>query len=173
MAYAWAPLGVIFALEGFEQAAQLAGEARNPKRDAPIAVVGSMLLGAAIYLLLQVCFTGALSPANLAHGWANPFGHAGTFGPYYTLASSIGLGWLGTILIIDAVISPGGTGLVYVSTASRLSSMLRSSIVIVCAPPAPKPDVANNLIRSAPYLWFSRTFLRTASTPSATPSLRS
>ncbi len=118
------PLGVVFALEGFEQAAQLAGEARNPKRDVPIAVVGSMLLGAAIYLLLQVCFTGALNPANIAHGWANPFGHAGTFGPYYTLASSIGLGWLGTVLIIDAIISPAGTGLVYLSATSRLSYSL-------------------------------------------------
>jgi hypothetical protein len=28
------PLGIVFALEGFEQAAQLAGEARKPKRDA-------------------------------------------------------------------------------------------------------------------------------------------
>jgi amino acid transporter len=71
-----------------------------------------------------VCFTGALNPANVAHGWANPFGHAGTFGPYYTLASSIGLGWLGTILIIDAIISPAGTGLVYLSATSRLSYSL-------------------------------------------------
>ncbi len=118
------PLGVIFALEGFEQAAQLAGEARNPKRDVPIAVVGSMLMGAAIYMMLQVTFTGALNPANIAHGWANPFGNAGTFGPYYTLATAAGLGWLGTILVIDAVISPGGTGLVYVSAASRLSYSL-------------------------------------------------
>ena len=118
------PLGVIFALEGFEQAAQLAGEARNPKRDVPIAVVGSMLMGAAIYMMLQVTFTGALNPANIAHGWANPFGNAGTFGPYYTLATAAGLGWLGTVLIIDAVISPAGTGLVYVSAASRLSYSL-------------------------------------------------
>ena len=118
------PLGIVFALEGFEQAAQLAGEARNPKRDVPIAVVGSMLMGAAIYILLQLCFTGALNPANLAHAgaWHNPFGAGNpTFGPYYTLATSVGLGWLGTVLIIDAVISPGGTGLVYVSAASRLS----------------------------------------------------
>jgi len=118
------PLGVIFALEGFEQAAQLAGEARNPKRDIPLAVVGSMLLGAALYMALQVCFIGALNPANVAHGWANPFGNAGTFGPYYTLATSVGLGWLGTILIIDALISPGGTGLVYLATTSRLSYSL-------------------------------------------------
>jgi amino acid transporter len=118
------PLGIVFALEGFEQAAQLAGEARNPKRDVPIAVVGSMLMGAALYILLQLCFTGALNPANIAHGWSNPFGDAGTFGPYYTLATSIGLGWLGTVLIIDAIISPAGTGLVYVSAASRLSYSL-------------------------------------------------
>jgi amino acid transporter len=118
------PLGVVFALEGFEQAAQLAGEARNPKRDIPIAVVGSMLCGAALYMALEVCFIGALSPHNLVHGWANPFGSAGSFGPYYTLATSVGLGWLGTVLIIDALISPGGTGLVYLASTSRLSYSL-------------------------------------------------
>jgi len=119
------PLGIVFALEGFEQAAQLAGEARNPKRDVPLAVVGSMLLGAALYILLQLCFTGALNPATLAaHGWHDPFGTVNKFGPYYTLATSVGLGWLGTILIIDAVVSPAGTGLVYVSAASRLSYSL-------------------------------------------------
>ena len=73
---------------------------------------------------MQICFTGALNPANIAHGWANPFGNAGTFGPYYTLATSVGLGWLGTVLIIDAIVSPAGTGLVYVSAASRLSYSL-------------------------------------------------
>ncbi|MGD0066260.1 MAG: APC family permease [Streptosporangiaceae bacterium] len=119
------PLGIVFALEGFEQAAQLAGEARNPKRDVPLAVVGSMLMGAALYILLQLCFTGALNPANIAHGWSAPFGpNVGSFGPYYQLATSVGLGWLGTILIIDAVVSPAGTGLVYVSAASRLSYSL-------------------------------------------------
>ena len=119
------PLGIVFALEGFEQAAQLAGEARNPRRDVPIAVVGSMLMGAALYILLQLCFTGALNPATLAHsGWKDPFGTVNSFGPYYQLAVSVGLGWLGTILIIDAVVSPAGTGLVYVSAASRLSYSL-------------------------------------------------
>ena len=118
------PLGVIFALEGFEQAAQLAGEARNPKRDIPLAVVGSMLLGAALYLALEVSFIGALNPHNVLHGWTSPFGATGAFGPYYTLATSVGLGWLGTVLIVDALISPGGTGLVYLAATSRLSYSL-------------------------------------------------
>ena len=116
------PLGIVFALEGFEQAAQLAGEARNPRRDVPIAVVGSMLMGAAIYILLQLAFTGALNTASSRLQLGQPVRRQRrTFGPYYTLATSIGLGWLGTILVIDAVISPAGTGLVYVSAASRLS----------------------------------------------------
>jgi amino acid transporter len=143
------PLGVIFALEGFEQAAQLAGEARNPKRDIPLAVVGSMLLGAALYIALQVCFIGALNPANVAHGWANPFGNAGTFGPYYTLATSVGLGWLGTVLVIDALISPGGTGLVYLATTSRLSYSLARTRFL--------PPVFSNIDRRG-VPWFSIVF---------------
>ena len=119
------PLGVIFALEGFEQAAQLAGEARNPRRDVPIAVVGSMLMGAALYMALQVTFIAAVNPANVAHNWLTPFGAGvGSFGPYYTLATAAGLGWLGWLLIIDAIISPGGTGLVYLAATSRLSYSL-------------------------------------------------
>jgi amino acid transporter len=143
------PLGVIFALEGFEQAAQLAGEARNPRRDIPLAVIGSMLLGAALYMALQICFIGAVNPANVAHGWANPFGNAGTFGPYYTLATSVGLGWLGTILIIDALISPGGTGLVYLATTSRLSYSLARTRFL--------PPVFQNIDRRG-VPWFSIIF---------------
>jgi amino acid transporter len=81
-------------------------------------------MGAALYLAPEVCFIGAISPKNVAHNWLNPFGSAGSFGPYYTLATSVGLGWLGTILIIDALISPGGTGLVYLASTSRLSYSL-------------------------------------------------
>jgi amino acid transporter len=143
------PLGVVFALEGFEQAAQLAGEARNPKRDVPLAVVGSMLMGAALYLLLEVTFVGAVSPRNVTHGWAAPFGAVGSFGPYYTLATSVGLGWLGTVLIIDALISPGGTGLVYLASTSRLSYSLAKVRFL-------PPVFASIDRRSVP--WFSIAF---------------
>jgi amino acid transporter len=143
------PLGVIFALEGFEQAAQLAGEARNPKRDVPLAVVGSMLMGAALYIALEVCFIGAVNPANVAHSWASPFGNAGSFGPYYTLATSVGLGWLGVVLIIDALISPGGTGLVYLASTSRLSYSLAKVRFL--------PPVFGNIDRRG-VPWFSIAF---------------
>src|SRR5262249_34100545 len=53
------PLGIVFALEGFEQAIQVGGEAENPQRNIPRAVIGSMLIGTAIYLLLEVAFVGS------------------------------------------------------------------------------------------------------------------
>jgi amino acid transporter len=82
-----------------------------------------MVVGTIVYLLLEVAFIGALDPGNLVHGWANPVGK-GDFGPYATLAVAAGAGWLAVMLYIDAVVSPAGTGLVYVATSSRLSYAL-------------------------------------------------
>jgi amino acid transporter len=45
--------GIIFALLGFEQADQLAGESANPKRGIPRAVIGAIAIGAVIDILLQ------------------------------------------------------------------------------------------------------------------------
>ncbi|UFS57474.1 APC family permease [Subtercola endophyticus] len=122
--FAALPAGVVFALQGFEQASQMAGEAKNPKKDVAKAIILAMAIGALLYLLLEVAFIGSLDPATLIqNGWANPIG-AGDYGPYYTLALAAGAGWLAAILIIDAVISPGGTGLIYVGTTARISYAL-------------------------------------------------
>jgi amino acid transporter len=121
--FAALPLGVVFALQGFEQAVQMGGEAKNPQKDMPRAVIGAVLIGTLIYLALEVAFIGALDPANLVNGWANPIGE-GDFGPYATIATTLGLGWLAVILYIDAFISPAGTGLIYVGTSARLSYAL-------------------------------------------------
>ena len=69
--FAALPLGIVFALEGFEQAIQVGGEAENPQRNIPRAVIISMIIGTLIYLLLEVAFVGALNPADLVHGWAS------------------------------------------------------------------------------------------------------
>ncbi len=60
-------------------------------------------------------------PRRPGHGWADPIQGVGAYGPYATLATSAGLGWLSTLLIIDSVVSPAGTGLIYIGTSSRLS----------------------------------------------------
>ena len=123
--FAALPAGVVFALQGFEQAVQLAGEARDPKRDISRAIITAMAIGATLYALLQVAFIGGLAPADLSNGWSNPLGtDPSNYGAWYTLALAVGAGWLATILIIDAVISPAGTGIVYVGTTARISYAL-------------------------------------------------
>ncbi len=113
--------GVIFAAEGFEQAIQIGGETRNPQRNIPRALLIAMVIGTVFYLLLDFAFVGSLNPANIVHGWAHPLPGVAKLGPYISLTTQAGLGWLATLLVIDAVISPGGTGLVYLGTSSRLS----------------------------------------------------
>jgi amino acid transporter len=112
--------GIIFALLGFEQAIQLAGESRDPKRDLPRATLGSVAIGAVVYVLLQVVFIAALPHSSFAHGWAK-LDYAGISGPWAGLATLVGLGWLSVVLYLDAVISPGGTGLIYTTATARVS----------------------------------------------------
>src|ERR1700752_4670880 len=117
--------GVIFALQGFEQAVQLAGEARNPKRDLSRAILTAMAIGAVLYVLLQIVLIGALKLENISQGWTTPLGtNPSAYGAWYTLALAVGAGWLAQVLIVNAVISPAGTGVVYIATTGRVSYAL-------------------------------------------------
>jgi amino acid transporter len=121
--FAALPAGVVFALQGFEQAIQMAGEAKKPQQDVSRAVITATVIGTIVYILLEIAFIGALDPSHLTHGWSNPIGK-GDFGPYATLATGAGAAWLAWLLYADAVISPAGTGLLYTATSSRLSYAL-------------------------------------------------
>jgi amino acid transporter len=118
--------GVIFAYLGFEQAVQLGGESRNPGRNIPLAIIGGMLFAVGIYIALQVAFIAALDPSRLSDGWgAVSFsGDAELFGPFAGLATATGLGWLAVMLYTAAIVSPGGTGLLYTGASARLSFAL-------------------------------------------------
>ncbi|MFJ9909163.1 APC family permease [Streptomyces sp. NPDC101152] len=118
--FAALPAGVVFAAQGFEQCIQFGGEARNPQKDISRAILIAMAIGAVTYILLEIAFIGSLDPAALAHGWDNPIAK-GSFGPYATLATAAGAGWLAYVLYADAFVSPAGTALVYLGTSSRLT----------------------------------------------------
>ena len=113
--------GIIFAYLGFEQADQLAGEIKNPQKNLPRAIITAILLGTVIYVMLQVVFIGALRPGDLTHGFAGLADNAHLqSGPLAFLAGAVALGWLATLLRVDAVISPSGTGLMYLTSGSRV-----------------------------------------------------
>lgn len=124
-----ATAGIVFSYLGFRQGVELAGETHNPQRNVPIAIIGSVVITAIIYVALQIAFIGALPEGALVNGWANigtsftgGLDHiAATFGPLAALAAVMGLSWLAVLLYIDAVISPADTGLIYTTVTARLS----------------------------------------------------
>lgn len=111
--------GVAFAFTGFQNGLMLAGEVRDPQRNLPIAILGAVLIGFVLYFLLQLSFLVAMPDAYLGHGWHN-LTFPGDGGPLVGLALLVGLGWVATLLMIDAVISPFGTTLVYTAATSRI-----------------------------------------------------
>jgi amino acid transporter len=114
--------GITFSYLGFRQGIELAGESMNPKRNIPIALIGSVAICGILYALLQVAFTLAVPASALSHagGWAGLAFH-NDFGPLAALASIAGLTWLAYVLYFDAIISPTDTGLIYTTIASRVS----------------------------------------------------
>lgn len=111
--------GIAFAFTGFTHGVSLAGEAKHSQWGIPLAVIGSVLCCLALYLALQVAFIGAIWPAALQHGWQN-LTFSGDAGPFVGIAAALGLAFLVKLLYADAVISPLGAGLIYVTSTARI-----------------------------------------------------
>ena len=110
---------VVFSYLGFRESTSLAGEAKNPTKSIPISVVGSVLVCMVVYTIVQTSFIGAVSHDALANGWRNITVINGN-APIATLAMHVGIAWLASLIAIDAIVTPSGTGLVYTATTSRL-----------------------------------------------------
>ncbi len=110
--------GIVFAYLGFQQAVGFSSEAKNPQRTVPVAIILAVLLSAALYILLQVSFVGGVPTSDLSGGWAAvkekyPL-------PFRDVALVLGFGWLAALITFDAIISPNGTGNIYLSATSRV-----------------------------------------------------
>ncbi|MEV0532465.1 APC family permease [Kitasatospora sp. NPDC050463] len=108
--------GIVWAFNGFQSPLNLAGEARDPGKSLPKAVIGSILIALVIYVALQVAFLGAVPTADLSNGWSG----LGYTSPLADLSIAWGLNWLALLLYADAFVSPSGTGMIYAATTSRM-----------------------------------------------------
>lgn len=108
--------GIVLAFTGFQLPLALAGEARNPERSIPVAVIGSIALALVIYLLLQLAYLGAVLPADVAAGWSQ----IDFSSPFAQLALALNLNWLAILLYFDAFVSPSGTGVICTAAAARV-----------------------------------------------------
>jgi APA family basic amino acid/polyamine antiporter len=66
-----AMLGALWAYDGWQNVAPLAGEIRNPQRNLPRAFVGGTLAVAALYLFVNLAYYFALAPVEIASVPAN------------------------------------------------------------------------------------------------------
>ncbi len=110
--------GIVFAFNGFKQACEIAGEAKNPKRAIPLAVVGSVAIHLAIFILLQAAFLSSLEPQNLATGWQNIHLEKGQ-SPLSSIIVQDKFTSLLPILYIGAIVAPLAAGLMYCNSSGR------------------------------------------------------
>lgn len=112
--------GIVFSYLGFRQSVEFAGETKNPQKNVPFAVIGSIVFTGIIYILLQVAFIGAIPADLLKDGWSG-LSFSNSAGPWAEIALMLGAMWLVIILYIDAVVSPADTGLIFTALTPRLS----------------------------------------------------
>lgn len=110
--------GVVFAFNGFKQAAEMAGDAKNPERSVPTAIVGSVLLCLTLFLLIQFSFFSSLDTSNLVHGWTH-LSLSDDNSPLASVLKQDHLDFLLPVLYLGAIIAPLAAGLMYCSSAAR------------------------------------------------------
>ena len=117
--------GIVFSYLGFRQALDYGGEAKNPQKDIPRALIFSVIIGIIIYEILQLVYIGAIrvSVADLTtFSWTGLTTSSYASSPFYHVfetAGIAGFGAWGSVLLADAVISPSGTGWIYLGTSTR------------------------------------------------------
>ncbi len=115
--------GIIFAYTGFRAAMDYSGEARNPRRDVPRAMILSVLITIVLYTALETAFIGGIrwGSSGLPPGdWAE-LATVGVYSsaPFYHLLSVVGVAVLASLLLLDSIVSPLGTVGVYVGSSAR------------------------------------------------------
>lgn len=117
--------GIMFALITFRQSLDFGGEVRNPRRNIPLATYGTLAIPLVIYTLLQLAFIGSIDWSNMgiAPGdWSALTTSNWADGPFFHALNAAGIAAFasfGTVLLIDAGVSPAGAGLINMGAATR------------------------------------------------------
>lgn len=116
--------GLVYSFGGLQIGPNLAGEARRPERDVPLGTLLGMGGAFVLYLLLQTTFLGVVPQDMLARvGW-----HGIDFSsPFVNLAILLNMGWLANLLLVDSLVSPGGSLLAGVGYYGRATYGLGQS----------------------------------------------
>jgi basic amino acid/polyamine antiporter, APA family len=110
---------VFFAYIGFDAVSTAAQEARNPQKDMPLAILGSLAICTLLYVLVSVVITGIV-----------PFDRLNVPDPIAVGADAIGFGWLAAIIKLGAILGLSSVILVSLLGQPRIFySMARDGLL--------------------------------------------
>ncbi|MCI0467732.1 MAG: amino acid permease [Beijerinckiaceae bacterium] len=110
---------VFFAYIGFDAVSTAAQEARNPQRDMPIGILGSLAICTLLYVLVSVVITGIV-----------PYDKLDVPDPMAVGADAIGLGWLAAVIKFGAILGLSSVILVLLLGQTRIFySMARDGLL--------------------------------------------
>src|SRR6266545_4082247 len=110
---------VFFAYIGFDAVSTAAQEARNPQKDMPIGIIGSLLICTLLYILVSGIATGVMSYKDL-----------NVPDPIAVAADHAGLGWMSSLIKLGAIAGLSSVILVMLLGQSRVFySMSRDGLL--------------------------------------------
>jgi APA family basic amino acid/polyamine antiporter len=110
---------VFFAYIGFDAVSTAAQEARNPQRDMPIGIIGSLLICTVLYILVSGIATGVV-----------PYTELNVPDPIAVVADRAGLGWISSLIKLGAIAGLSSVILVMLLGQSRVFySMARDGLL--------------------------------------------
>jgi APA family basic amino acid/polyamine antiporter len=110
---------VFFAYIGFDAVSTAAQEARNPQKDMPVGIIGSLLICTVLYILVSGIATGVMSYKEL-----------NVPDPIAVVADRAGLGWMSTLIKLGAIAGLSSVILVMLLGQSRVFySMSRDGLL--------------------------------------------
>ncbi len=110
---------VFFAYIGFDAVSTAAQEARNPQRDMPIAIIGSLLICTVLYIIVSAMATGVV-----------PYGQLDVPDPIAVAADRAGMDWMGRLIKFGAIAGLSSVILVMLLGQSRVFySMARDGLL--------------------------------------------
>jgi len=110
---------VFFAYIGFDAVSTAAQEAKNPQKDMPIGIIGSLLICTVLYIIVSGIATGVMSYKEL-----------NVPDPIAVVADRAGLGWMSTLIKLGAIAGLSSVILVMLLGQSRVFySMSRDGLL--------------------------------------------
>jgi APA family basic amino acid/polyamine antiporter len=112
--YGWSGIlrgaGVIFfAYIGFDAVSTAAQEAKNPRRDMPIGIIGSLLIATALYILVALVMTGVVNYKQL-----------NVAAPFAVVVDAMQMPWLAKVVKIGAIAGLSSVVLVMLLAQPRI-----------------------------------------------------